>query len=58
MTKFIIAFGVVNKKMLFPLLYIIVVSLINIYNSSLKYNEVFLFIVGFGFSLGQLLTFS
>ena len=57
MAKFIIAFGVVNKKMLFPLLYIIVVSLINIYNSSLKYNEVFLFIVGFGFSLGQLLTF-
>ena len=57
MAKFIISFGVVNKKMLFPLIYIIVVCFINIFNYSFNYNEVFLFIVGFGFSLGQLSTF-
>ena len=52
MAKFIISFGVVNKKMLFPLMYIIVICFINIFNYSFNYNEVFLFIVGFGFSLG------
>ena len=57
MAKFIIAFGLVNKKMLYLLFYIILISFINVFNSYFKYNEVFLFIVGFGFALGQVLTF-
>ena len=57
MAKFIISLGVINKKMLFPLIYIIIHFAINIYALYVEYNEVSLFIMGFGFSLGELLTF-
>ena len=57
MAKFFISLGTTNKKMLFLLVYIGLVIFINIYNLSFKYNEVSLFIVGLGFSLGECLTF-
>ena len=57
MAKFFITLGVVNKKMLFLLVNIGLIIFINIYNSSFKYNEVSLFLVGLGFSLGECLTF-
>ena len=57
MAKFIISLGVINKKMLFPLIYIIIHFAINIYELYVEYNEVPIFIMGFGFSLGELLTF-
>ena len=57
MAKFFISLGVVNKKMLFLLVNIGLIIFINIYNSSFKYNEVSLFLVGLGFSLGECLTF-
>ena len=43
--------------MLFPLIYIVAVILYNIFNHSIKYNEVSLFIVGLGFSKGDFLYF-
>ena len=57
MAKFFISLGVVNKKMLFLLVNIGLIIFINIYNSSFKYNEVSLFLVGLGFSLGECLSF-
>ena len=57
MAKFFISLGIINKKMLFLLVYIGLVIFINIYSLSFKYNEVSLFIVGLGFSLGECLTF-
>ena len=57
MAKFFISLGIINKKMLFLLVYIGLVIFINIYNLSFKYNEVSLFIDGLGFSLGECLTF-
>ena len=57
MTNFIISFGTINKKMLIPLIYIILYIFYNIYNFSIEYNEVSLFIDGIGFSVGELLIF-
>ena len=57
MAKFFISLSTTNKKMLFLLVYIGLVIFINIYSLSFKYNEVSLFIVGLGFSLGECLTF-
>ena len=57
MANFIISLGVINKKMLFPLIYIIIHFAINIYDLYVEYNEVSLFIMGFCFSLGEILTF-
>ena len=57
MAKFFISLGIINKKMLFLLVYVGLVIFINIYSLSFKYNEVSLFIDGLGFSLGECLTF-
>ena len=57
MANFIISLGTINKKMLYPLIYIIIHFAINIYDLYLEYNEVSLFIDGFGYSLGEILTF-
>ena len=57
MSHFIISLGVINKKMLFPLLYILVVVSRNIFDLFHLYNEVSLFLGGFGFSTGELLVY-
>ena len=57
MAKFFISLGIINKKMLFLLVYIGLIIFLNIYSLSFKYNEVSLFIMGLGFSLGECLTF-
>ena len=59
MSKFFISLGITNKKMLFPLIYIILYIFVNIYNNNINIenNEVFIFIDGFGFSLGELSSF-
>ena len=57
MAKFIISIGIINKKMLFPLIYFIIYIFVNIYNLNVEYNEVSIFIDGFGFSLGEVSAF-
>ena len=57
MPYFFISLGIVNKSMTFPLIYIIVIILYNFYSLTFKYNEVSLFIVGLGSSIGELLLF-
>ena len=57
MASFIISLGVINKKMLFPLMYILVVVIKKIFDLFHLYNEVALFLGGFGFSAGELLVF-
>ena len=57
MARFIISLGVINKKMIIPLIYIMMIIVYNLSYLLYKYNEVSLFINGFGFSQGQLLVF-
>ena len=57
MAKFIISLGMINKKLLFPLIYFIIYIFVNIFNLSVDYNEVSVFLDGFGFSLGELSSF-
>ena len=57
MANFFISFGLLNKKLLFPLIYILIYFCANIYNLYSEDNEVSLFIDGFGYSFGQILTF-
>ena len=57
MSNFIIKLGTINKKMIIMLIYIILFISINIYSLYFEYNEVFLFIDGFGYSLGEISTF-
>ena len=59
MAKFIISLGMINKKLLFPLIYFIIYIFVNIYNNNvnIENNEVFIFIDGFGFSLGEISAF-
>ena len=54
---FIISLGVINKKMLFPLVYILVIIIRNIFGLFYLHNEASLFLDGFGFSTGELLVF-
>ena len=46
MSNFFISLGVVNKKLLFPLVYIICIISYNIYSLTFEYNEVSLLIAG------------
>ena len=57
MEKFFISIGIINKKMLFTLIYIILYSLVHIYDLKVEYDEIFEFIDGFGSSLGELFSF-
>ena len=58
MSNFFISLGVINKKMLFPLIYIIIHILINIFeNVNFKINELSLCIGSFGVSIGEISTF-
>ena len=57
MAKFFISLGIINKKMLIPLIYIILYSLVNIYDLSVEYDEIFEFMGRFGVILGELSSF-
>ena len=57
MASFIISLGIINKKMLFPLIYIVVDTIYFFSNFYIKYNEVSIFISGLGASKGELLVF-
>ena len=57
MAKFFISLGIINKKMLFLLVYIGLVIFINIYSLTFEYNEVSLLIAGLGYSVGELFIF-
>ena len=57
MSNFFISLGVVNKKLLFPLVYIICIISYNIYSLTFEYNEVSLLIAGLGYSVGELFIF-
>ena len=57
MAKFFISLGIINKKMLIPLIYIILYSLVNIYDLSVEYDEIFEFMTRFGVIIGELSSF-
>ena len=57
MSNFFITIGVINKKMFLMLIYIILNIFVNIYNHNIEYNEVYLFIDGFSYSLGEVSIF-
>ena len=57
MATFIIKLGTINKKMIVMLIYILLNIFVNIYFLNVDYNEVTLFIDGFGYSLGEVSTF-
>ena len=52
----IITLGIIDKKLLYPLIYIIVYIAIQIYWIYTEYNEVTLYIESIGFSVGQIMT--
>ena len=57
MSNFIFSLGIIGKKLLFPLFYMILYLGINIYYNSIENNEPNLFLDLFGFGTGQILTF-
>ena len=57
MSNFIFSLGIIDKKLLFPLFYMILYLCINIYYNSIENNEPNLFLDLFGFGTGQILTF-
>ena len=58
MPNFIITLGTINKKKVhYDNLYININIFLNIYNLNIEYNEVSLFIDGFGYSLGEISVF-
>ena len=57
MAKFIISLGMINKNLLFPLVCFVIYIFVNIFNLSVDYNEVSVFLDGFGFSLGEIPSF-
>ena len=52
----IISLGTIDKKLLIPLAYIIINIFTNIYWLNQEYNIITLFIEGFGYSIGQIIT--
>ena len=57
MSNFIFSLGIIDKKLLFPLFYMILYLGINIYYNSIENNEPNLFLDLFGFGTIQILTF-
>ena len=56
MSNFIFKLGIIDKKLLLPVVYIIVYSLLFIYWDSKEYKEVAFYLKCFGYSIGLLLT--
>ena len=57
MENFIFQLGTINKKLLLPLIYIIIYICINIFWNYTEYNEFIFYLEGFGFSVGQMITY-
>ena len=57
MSNCIISLGVINKKLFIPLIYIIIYFFVHFINQNAEYNEVYLYLDGFGYSLGELSSF-
>ena len=57
MSNFIISLGIINKKLLIPIIYIIIYFFVHFINQNAEYNEVYVFLDGFGYSLGELSSF-
>ena len=55
MANFIFSLGIIDKRLLLPLIYIIFNICLNIFYNFTEYNEVTLFLEGFGYSIGQIL---
>ena len=53
----IIKFGIINKKLLYPLIHIIIYAIINIYNSYYEDNIAIMGLSYFGVSIGIIMTF-
>ena len=54
MARFIISFGIINKKLLIPSIYTLVCILVNIYYIDKDYNEVRIFVDALGMSIGEM----
>ena len=58
MENFIFRLGTINKKLLLPLIYIIIYICINIFWNYTEYNEFTFYLESIGFSIGQIITYS
>ena len=56
MKNFIFRLGTINKKLLLPLIYIIIYICINIFWNYTEYNEFTFYLESIGFSIGQIIT--
>ena len=54
MARFIISFGIINKKLLIPSIYTLLYILVNIYYIDEDYNEVRIFVDALGMSIGEM----
>ena len=57
MANFIISLGILNKKLLLPLIYLVLYTFINFFYFYNEYNEVTMYLEHFGFSVGQMMTY-
>ena len=57
MENFIFRLGTINKKLLLPLIYIIIYICINIFWNYTVYNEFTFYLESIGFSIGQTMTY-
>ena len=57
MENCIFQLGTINKKLLLPLIYIIIYICINIFWNYTEYNEFIFYLEGVGFSVGQMITY-
>ena len=57
MSNFFISLGTITKKLILPLIYIIIYSFVNIYYVFVESNEVTMYLERLGYALGQISTF-
>ena len=57
MENCIFQLGTINKKLLLPLIYIIIYICINIFWNYTEYDELIFYLEGVGFSVGQMITY-
>ena len=57
MANFIISLGKINKKLLYPLCYVIVYICVNIFYEYYDYDGVTMYLEHFGYSIGEMMTY-
>ena len=57
MKNCIFQLGTINKKLLLPLIYIVIYICINIFWNYTEYDELIFYLEGVGFSVGQMITY-